>query len=183
MAGKADFTEEEWDQLRKGATGAGLLVSVSDRSFLDSFKEASSFAHYLVGSRDDDSQLVRELASEHGTGFGAIATPSEVESAADDACVPRSRRCTRRHPTRSRATARSSSSSRRLSARPRRAETRRRRPRSRGSRPRSRSNSVARLVRPRLPFRLRVGPHAFGDPVDVVEVRDHLDRVVDRRVA
>jgi hypothetical protein len=81
VAGKADFTEEEWEQLRKGATGAGLLVSVSDRSFLDSLKEASSFAHFLIGSRDDDSQLVRELASEHGTGFGAIATPSEVQEA------------------------------------------------------------------------------------------------------
>ena len=33
MATKADFTEAEWEQLRKGATGAGLLVSVSDRSF------------------------------------------------------------------------------------------------------------------------------------------------------
>ena len=84
MAGKADFTEEEWNRLRKGATGAGLLVSVSDRSFLDSIKEASSFAKYLVGSREDDSQLVRELASEHGTGFGAIATPSEVQNAADE---------------------------------------------------------------------------------------------------
>jgi hypothetical protein len=81
VAGKADFTEEEWGQLRKGATGAGLLVSVSDRSFLDSLKEASSFAHFLIGSREDDSQLVRELASEHGTGFGAIATPSEVQEA------------------------------------------------------------------------------------------------------
>ena len=83
MAGKADFTEEEWDQLRKGATGAGLLVSVSDRSFLDSIKEASSFAKYLIGSREDDSQLVRELASAHGTGFGAVATPSEVQEADD----------------------------------------------------------------------------------------------------
>jgi len=81
MAGKADFTEQEWDQLRKGATGAGLLVSVSDRGFVDSLKEASSFAHYLVDSREADSQLVRELASEHGTGFGAIATPSEVQEA------------------------------------------------------------------------------------------------------
>ena len=85
MAGKADFTEEEWEQLRKGATGAGLLVSVSDRSFLDSLKEASSFAKYLLGSRESESQLVRDLASEHGTGFGAVATPSEVDAAADDA--------------------------------------------------------------------------------------------------
>ena len=85
MAGKADFTEEEWEQLRKGATGASLLVSVSDRSFLDSLKEASSFAKYLLGSRESESQLVRELASEHGTGFGAVATPSEVDAAADEA--------------------------------------------------------------------------------------------------
>ena len=67
MAGKADFTEEEWEQLRKGATGAGMLVSVSDRSFFDTFKEASSLAKYLKGSRDDDSQLLRDLASEGGT--------------------------------------------------------------------------------------------------------------------
>jgi hypothetical protein len=79
MAGKSDFTEEEWDQLRKGATGAGLLVSASDRSFFDSFKEAASLAKHLSGSRDDDSQLVRELASEGGTGFGFIASPREVE--------------------------------------------------------------------------------------------------------
>lgn len=80
MAGKADFTEEEWDQLRKGATGAGLLVSVSDRSFFDSFKEAASLAKHLAGSRDHDSQLVRELSAERGTGFGLTAKPKEVET-------------------------------------------------------------------------------------------------------
>jgi hypothetical protein len=80
MAGKADFTEDEWEQLRKGATGAGLLVAVSDRGFFDSFKEASSLAKYLKGSREDDSQLVRELASEGGGGFGVIASPDEVQN-------------------------------------------------------------------------------------------------------
>ena len=79
MAGKSDFTDEEWEDLRKGATGAGLLVSVSDRSFFDTFKEASSLAKHVKGSRDSDSQLVRELASEGGTGFGMIASPSEVQ--------------------------------------------------------------------------------------------------------
>ena len=48
MAKKSDFTEQEWDQLRKGATGAGLLVSASDRSFFDSFKEAGSLAKHLA---------------------------------------------------------------------------------------------------------------------------------------
>ena len=36
MAGKSDFTEEEWEQLRRGVTGAGLLVATSDRSLFAS---------------------------------------------------------------------------------------------------------------------------------------------------
>ena len=80
MAGKSDFTDEEWEQLRKGATGAGLLVSVSDRGFFDSFKEASSLAKHLVGARKDESELVRELAEGRPTGFGLTASPDEVES-------------------------------------------------------------------------------------------------------
>lgn len=33
-----------------------------------------------------------------------------------------------------------------------------------------------------FPVGLEVGANAFGDPVDVVEVGDHLDCVVDRRI-
>ena len=79
MAKKSDFTEQEWEQLRKGATGAGLLVSVSDRSFFDSFKEAGSLAKHLAGGRSDESELVRELAGERGSGFGARSAPQEIE--------------------------------------------------------------------------------------------------------
>ncbi len=80
MAQKSDFTEEEWEQLRKGATGAGLLVSASDRSFFDSFKEAGSLAKHLAGGRSDESSLVRELAGERATGFGARTSAEELES-------------------------------------------------------------------------------------------------------
>jgi hypothetical protein len=80
MAKKSDFTEQEWEQLRKGATGAGLLVSVSDRSFFDSFKEAGSLAKHLAGGRTGGSELVRELASERGSGFGVRSAPQEIES-------------------------------------------------------------------------------------------------------
>ena len=31
MPGKSSFTEQEWEALRKGVTGAGMLVSTSDR--------------------------------------------------------------------------------------------------------------------------------------------------------
>ena len=85
MAGKADFTEDEWEQLRRGVTGAGLLVATSDRAFFDGFKEAASMAKYLAGSRSSDSQLVRELGAEHGMGFGFTDSASEVETGAIDA--------------------------------------------------------------------------------------------------
>ena len=80
MAQKSDFTEQEWDALRKGATGAGLLVAASDRSFFDSFKEAGSLAKHLAGGRTGSSELVRELSGERGTGFGVKSSSQEIES-------------------------------------------------------------------------------------------------------
>jgi hypothetical protein len=80
MATKTDFTPEEWEALHKGATGAGLLVSVSDRSFFDSFKEAGALARHVQDARNSPSELVRELAQERGTGFGLGTSPADVEN-------------------------------------------------------------------------------------------------------
>src|SRR6478609_5377938 len=81
MATKADFTESEWEQLHNGVTGAGLLVSLSDRSFFDNFKEARAIAKHLNDARQhSDSLLVRDLAAEHGTGFSVRSHPDEIES-------------------------------------------------------------------------------------------------------
>ena len=81
MASKADFTEQEWEQLRKGVTGAGLYVSLADRSFFDTFKEAGALAKHLgEARRDNESQLIRELAETRGSGFGLTAKPDEIES-------------------------------------------------------------------------------------------------------
>ena len=80
MAGKCDFTEQEWEQLHKGVTGAGLLVSLSDRSFFDTFKEAGALAKHMANGRQSSSQLVKELAASGGTGFGLGTTPDKVES-------------------------------------------------------------------------------------------------------
>ena len=78
MAGKADFTDEEWDALQKGVTGSGMLVSVAHRDFTDSFGEAKAIAKHLAAQGDSESQLVRELSDTHGTGFGLVASPKEV---------------------------------------------------------------------------------------------------------
>jgi tellurite resistance protein len=78
VAGKTDFTEDEWKNLQQGVTGAGLLVSAAHRDFTDSFGEASMVAKQLAAHRESDSQLIRELSGTHGTGFGLVATPKEV---------------------------------------------------------------------------------------------------------
>jgi len=83
MAGKSDFTSEEWDALQRGVTGAGLLVSTAHRGFTESFGEAKAIASDLGKHRDSPSELVRELSSQHGTGFGAVASPKEVAGVVD----------------------------------------------------------------------------------------------------
>ncbi len=80
MATKSDFTEPEWEQLHSGVTGAGLLVSLSDRSFFDGFKEAATLARHLADARaHSDNELVRDLAAEKGTGFGVRDRPDAIE--------------------------------------------------------------------------------------------------------
>jgi tellurite resistance protein len=78
MAGKADFSEDEWRNLQQGVTGAGMLVSAAHRDFTDSFGEASAVGKQLAGHRASESQLVRELAETRSTGFGLVASPKEV---------------------------------------------------------------------------------------------------------
>jgi tellurite resistance protein len=78
VAGKTDFTEDEWKELQQGVTGAGLLVATAHRDFTDSFGEASTIAKQLVAHRESESQLVRELSGAQGSGFGLVASPKEV---------------------------------------------------------------------------------------------------------
>jgi tellurite resistance protein len=81
MATKADFTDEEWRTLQKGVTGAGMLVSVSDADFTDSFGEASALAKSLAAEHDQSqSPFVRELTAVRGTGFGITSSKQEVET-------------------------------------------------------------------------------------------------------
>jgi hypothetical protein len=80
MATRSDFSDEEWETMRKGVTGAGLLVSVGDRDFTDSFGEAMALAKRLSEERaGSESTLVRELASGRPGGFGMGASGEEVE--------------------------------------------------------------------------------------------------------
>jgi hypothetical protein len=77
MATRADFTEEEWETMRKGVTGAGVLVSIGDRDFTDTFGEVGALTEEREQSR---SQLMRELATGRPRGFGLTASSEEVEA-------------------------------------------------------------------------------------------------------
>jgi hypothetical protein len=75
------LSETEIETLRKGATGAGLLVTVSDKSFFDTFKEAGAMAKHLAAAKGgSDSEIVRKVSQGRGTGFGVTSSPAEVES-------------------------------------------------------------------------------------------------------
>jgi tellurite resistance protein len=81
MATKTDFTEDEWETMKKGVTGAGMLVSIGDRDFTDTFGEVGALAKRLSQEREQSgSQLVRELAAGRPSGFGVTASPQEVET-------------------------------------------------------------------------------------------------------
>jgi hypothetical protein len=81
MATRTDFSEDEWETIRKGMTGAGMLVSIGDRDFTDAFGEAGALAKRLSEEREQSgSQLVRELATGRPSGFGLTDSPQEVET-------------------------------------------------------------------------------------------------------
>jgi hypothetical protein len=79
MVTKKDLTEAEWATLARGMTGAGMLVSLSDRDLSDTFGEAGAMAKYLAGQQvAAPSELIRELAHSRGKGFGLTASPDRV---------------------------------------------------------------------------------------------------------
>ena len=79
MASRQDFTEDEWATLQRGVTGSGMLVSISDRDFTDTFGEAGAMGKFLSGQHTAaGSPLIREIAKAKGSGFGLTASPDAV---------------------------------------------------------------------------------------------------------
>jgi len=79
MAKKADFSADEWKALRTGLLGASMFVSLSDRDFTDTFGEVGAMTKYLQAMQMAGStELMRELAHEHGNPFGLTASPDRV---------------------------------------------------------------------------------------------------------
>jgi alkanesulfonate monooxygenase SsuD/methylene tetrahydromethanopterin reductase-like flavin-dependent oxidoreductase (luciferase family) len=83
MAGRSDFTDEEWNTLHRGLTGSGMLVSISERGFTSTFKETGAMAKFLgTQSKEANSQFARELAGTHGSGWKVTSSPDELRDGA-----------------------------------------------------------------------------------------------------
>jgi len=81
MAHQADFSEAEWSALQKGLTGSAMLVSLADRDFTDTFGEVGAMTKFLQGQQlAGPSELIRELAKTHGTGFGVTTGPDKMRA-------------------------------------------------------------------------------------------------------
>ncbi len=81
MAGRSDFDEAEWTALRKGIVGTGMLVSLSDRDFTDTFGEVSAMAKYLAGQEmAAPTPLIRDLAHDRSRPFGLTDPPDKIRN-------------------------------------------------------------------------------------------------------
>jgi hypothetical protein len=65
LAKKSGFTKQEWESRQKGVTSAGVLVSLTDRSFFDTFREAGALgkhiAHATQSNPSDGTRRRRQL--------------------------------------------------------------------------------------------------------------------------
>ncbi len=83
MADRSDFTDDEWNTLHRGLTGSGMLVSISERGFTSTFKETGAMAKFLATqSKEGHSQLARELAGTHGSGWKVSSSPDDLRDGA-----------------------------------------------------------------------------------------------------
>ncbi|HEY7023404.1 MAG TPA: hypothetical protein VH371_00410 [Candidatus Limnocylindrales bacterium] len=81
MTTRNDFTPDEWTALHRGVTGSGMLVSLSDRDFTDSFGEAGAMAKYMSGQQvAGATELMRDIARQGGTGFGLTTNPEKLRA-------------------------------------------------------------------------------------------------------
>jgi len=63
VAGRTDFTADEWLTMRRAMMGAAVLVSVSDGGKNDMISEMLAVSEQLMGARTGHpNQLIRELA-------------------------------------------------------------------------------------------------------------------------
>lgn len=88
MAGRGDFTPDEWFTMQRGIIGAAIMVSIAEGGFVEGVREMVTLYHDLDTARTEGGcQLVRELANVDGfdSGFKPRTAPARVEGPALEA--------------------------------------------------------------------------------------------------
>jgi len=88
LAGRTDFSHDEWTALRRAMIGAAVLVSMAEGGKSDMIKEMLAVSEHLLGARRQHrSQLVRELAdiTRFQSGFQTGMTAAQYEGPALEA--------------------------------------------------------------------------------------------------
>ena len=82
MSSKTLFTDAEWHVLQWAVTDTMAYVSMADRGFWDTFKEATAAAKFMARAKADaTSPLVHELAGDIKMGHDKQVTHDPAEMA------------------------------------------------------------------------------------------------------
>ena len=87
MAGRSDFSHDEWTALRRAMIGAAVIVSLSEGGGEDMISEMLAVSEHLLATRRRHScQLVRELAdiTRFNSGYQTGMSPAQYEGPALD---------------------------------------------------------------------------------------------------
>ena len=75
MATKAMFTDDEWHTLQWAVTDTMAYLSMADKGFWDTFKEATAAAKFMAAAKSDTtSPLVHDLAGDIKMGHDKAVT-------------------------------------------------------------------------------------------------------------
>lgn len=84
MATKADFADEEWQVLRWAVIDTMAYVSMSEKGFWDTIKEAKGAAKYMADAKANSaSLLVRDLAGDVKSQMDKEATSNPTTMAVE----------------------------------------------------------------------------------------------------
>jgi hypothetical protein len=84
MASKAMFTEDEWHTLQWAVTDTMGYLSMADKGFWDTFKEATAAAKFMAAAKaDTTSPLVHDLAGDIKMGHDKALTHDMADMAGE----------------------------------------------------------------------------------------------------
>jgi len=88
LAGRTDFSHDEWTALRRAMIGSAVIVATAEGGKADMISEMLAVSEHLLGARrGHPSQLVRELAdiTRFDSGFQTGMTAAQFEGPALEA--------------------------------------------------------------------------------------------------